>query len=176
MEARIVNDDLSEVMPGSIGELLMTGPQLTPGYWKNPAATERGVRTGSREADAVFYRTGDRVRRPIGEEPMTFHGRVDHQVKVRGHRVELGEVESTLLEAPGVESAVALGWPTTAAGAAGIAAFVTGSDVDVPAVRVSIQSKLQTYAVPQTIRVLPDLPHNPNGKVDRQALLKLLDA
>jgi acyl-coenzyme A synthetase/AMP-(fatty) acid ligase len=90
--------------------------------------------------------------------------------------VELGEVESTLLEAPGVESAVALGWPTTAAGAAGIAAFVTGSGVDVPSVRVSIQSKLQTYAVPQTIRVLPHLPQNQNGKVDRQALLKLLEA
>jgi len=71
---------------------------------------------------------------------------------------------------------VALGWPTTAAGAAGIAAFITGSDVDVPAVRVSIEAKLQTYAVPQTIRVLPHFPHNPNGKVDRQALLKLLEA
>ena len=176
MEAMVVaGDDLSEVVPGSIGELLVTGPQLTPGYWRNPAATERAYVT-LREGGAIFYRTGDRVRRPIGEGPLTFHGRVDQQVKVRGHRVELGEIESTLLEAPGVESAVALGWPTTAAGAAGIAAFVTGSDVDVPAVRVNIQSKLQTYAVPHTIRVLPHLPHNPNGKVDRQALLKLLDA
>jgi amino acid adenylation domain-containing protein len=176
MEARVVNeDDLSEVVPGSIGELLMTGPQLTPGYWKNPASTERAY-VRLRGSDAIFYRTGDRVRQPIGEEPLTFHGRVDQQVKVRGHRVELGEVESTLLEAPGVESAVALGWPTTAAGAAGIAAFVTGSGVDVPSVRVSIQSKLQTYAVPQTIRVLPHLPQNQNGKVDRQALLKLLEA
>jgi acyl-coenzyme A synthetase/AMP-(fatty) acid ligase len=176
MEARVVNeDDLSEVMPGSFGELLMTGPQLTPGYWKNPAATERAYVQLS-DSDATFYRTGDRVRRPIGEGPLTFHGRVDHQVKVRGHRVELGEVESTLLEAPGVESAVALGWPTTAAGAAGIAAFVTGSDIDVSAVRLSIRSKLQTYAVPQTIHVLPQLPQNLNGKVDRQALLKLLEA
>jgi amino acid adenylation domain-containing protein len=176
MEARVVSeDDLSDVVPGSIGELLMTGPQLTPGYLKNPAATERAY-VRLRESDAIFYRTGDRVRRPIDGGPLTFHGRVDHQVKVRGHRVELGEVESTLLEAPGVESAVALGWPTTAAGAAGIAAFVTGSDVDVPAVRVNIQSKLQTYAIPHTIRVLPDLPHNSNGKVDRQALLKLLEA
>jgi acyl-coenzyme A synthetase/AMP-(fatty) acid ligase len=90
--------------------------------------------------------------------------------------VELGEIESTLLEAPGVESAVAFGWPTTAAGAAGITAFVTGSDVDVPSIRVNIQSKLQTYAVPHTIHVLPDFPYNSNGKVDRQALLKLLDA
>jgi amino acid adenylation domain-containing protein len=176
MEARVVNgDDLSEVTPGSIGELLMTGPQLTPGYWKNPAATEQAY-VRPLESTGLFYRTGDRVQRPIGEEPLTFHGRIDHQVKVRGHRVELGEVESTLLEAPGVQSAVALGWPTTATGAAGIAAFVTGSDVDVPAVRVSIEAKLQAYAVPQTIRVLPHFPYNRNGKVDRQALLKLLEA
>ena len=175
MQARIINeDDLSEVTPGSIGELLMTGPQLTPGYWKNPAATER-VYVRFPESDAIFYRTGDRVRRPIGEGPLTFFGRVDQQIKVRGVRVELGDVESTLLEAPGVESAVALGWPTTAAGAAGITAFVTGSSVDVPAVLSSIESKLQTHAVPQTIHVLPLLPQNPNGKVDRQALLKLLD-
>jgi acyl-coenzyme A synthetase/AMP-(fatty) acid ligase len=90
--------------------------------------------------------------------------------------VELAEVESTLREAPGVESAVAVGWPTTATGPAGIAAFVTGTGVDIPTVRGVAQSKLQTYAVPQTIRVLADFPQNPNGKVDRQALVKLLDA
>lgn len=107
---------------------------------------------------------------------MTFHGRLDQQIKVRGHRVELGEVESTLLMAPGVESAVALGWPTTGCGVTGIAAFVTGNDVDLAAVRMSIQSKLQTFAMPQTIRALPQLPQNANGKVDRQALLRLLEA
>lgn len=176
MDARIVDaESLSEVVPGEIGELLMAGPQLTRGYWKNRDATERAfVRLAG--GDAVYYRTGDRVRRPIGDEPLTFMGRADHQIKVYGHRVELAEVESTLLEAPGVEAAVALGWPTTAAGAAGIAAFVAGSDINVSTVRRLAQSRLQTHAVPQTIRVLSDLPQNANGKVDRQALLKLLDA
>jgi amino acid adenylation domain-containing protein len=176
MEARVVNeDDLSDVAPGMVGELLMAGPQLTPGYWNDRAATERAyVRLPGSEA--VFYRTGDRVRQPVDGGPLTFLGRVDQQIKVRGHRVELAEVESTLREAPGVESAVAVGWPTTATGPAGIAAFVTGTGVDIPTVRGVAQSKLQTYAVPQTIRVLADFPQNPNGKVDRQALVKLLDA
>ena len=101
---------------------------------------------------------------------------MDHQIKVLGHRVELAEVESTLLEAPGVESAAAVGWPTTAAGAAGIAAFVTGNDISVPKLRGVLESRLQTYAVPKTIRVVTDLPHNPNGKIERHALVKLLDA
>ena len=177
MRARIVDEDtLTEVLPGAIGELLMTGPQLTAGYWKNfPATTHAYVRVP--DDDALFYRTGDRVRRPIGGGPMTFHGRADQQVKIRGHRVELEEVESKLLESPGITSAVALGWPTTAAGAAGVVAFVTGAaDVDLPALRLSLESKLHTYAVPQTIHVLPQLPHNSNGKVDRRALLRLLDA
>jgi len=176
MEARIVDpENLSDVGPGEIGELLMTGPQVTRGYWKNPEATDRAfVQCAGR--DDIFYRTGDRVRRPIGDEPLLFVGRVDHQVKVYGHRIELAEVESTLLGAPGVESAVALGWPTTAAGAAGIAAFVTGSDVNVPAILRVAQSRLHKHAVPRTIRVLSALPQNANGKVDRQALLKLLEA
>jgi amino acid adenylation domain-containing protein len=176
MEARIVDPEtLSEVAPGEVGELLMTGPQVTHGYWKNREATNRAfVQLAGR--NDIFYRTGDRVRRPIGDEPLMFVGRVDHQIKVYGHRIELAEVESTLLEAPGVESAVALGWPTTAAGAAGVAAFVTGSDVSVPAILRVAQSRLQRHAVPQTIRVLSALPQNANGKVDRQALLELLEA
>jgi non-ribosomal peptide synthetase component F len=176
MEARIVDpENLSEVAPGEIGELLMTGPQVTRGYWNNREATERAfVQCAGR--DDIFYRTGDRVRRPFGDEPLLFMGRIDHQIKVYGHRIELTEVESTLLEAPGVESAVALGWPTTAAGAAGVAAFVTGSDVNVPAILRVAQSRLQKHAVPQTIRVLSALPQNANGKVDRQALLRLLEA
>jgi acyl-coenzyme A synthetase/AMP-(fatty) acid ligase len=90
--------------------------------------------------------------------------------------VELGEIESSLLEVPGVESAAALGWPTTVSGALGIAAFVTGRGIEPSAVRSSLQSKLQEYAVPQTIQVLSELPLNANGKVDRHALMARLES
>jgi acyl-coenzyme A synthetase/AMP-(fatty) acid ligase len=95
---------------------------------------------------------------------------------VRGHRVELGEVESMLLKVPGVESAAAVGWPVTLSGALGIAAFVTGAGVEPSAVRTALQSTLQDYAVPQTVQVLRDLPLNANGKVDRRALVTLLES
>ena len=124
----------------------------------------------------MFYRTGDRVVRPIGDGPLTYLGRLDHQIKVSGHRVELGEVEATLRDEPGVEAAVAVGWPTTATGAAGIVAFLTGSDIDATAIRSSLKSKLQAYAIPHTIRVVSELPYNENGNVDRQALMSRLEA
>jgi acyl-coenzyme A synthetase/AMP-(fatty) acid ligase len=153
----------------------MAGPQQTPGYWRDAQATAAAyVAVPGREGR--FYRTGDRVRRPVGDGPLTFLGRVDHQIKVRGHRVELGEVESMLLKVPGVDSAAAVGWPMTLSGALGIAAFVTGVGVEPAVVRATLQTTLQDYAVPQTIQVLPVLPLNANGKVDRRALVTLLDA
>jgi amino acid adenylation domain-containing protein len=175
MSGVVVDECLSEVAPGEDGELLMTGPQRTPGYWQDEAATARAhVKVIGR--DQLFYRTGDRVRRPVDSGPLVFLGRVDQQIKVRGHRVELGEIESSLLEVPGVESAAALGWPTTVSGALGIAAFVTGRGIEPSAVRSSLQSKLQEYAVPQTIQVLSELPLNANGKVDRHALMARLES
>jgi acyl-coenzyme A synthetase/AMP-(fatty) acid ligase len=153
----------------------MTGPQRTPGYWRNAEATSRAyVRPAERHA--TFYRTGDRVIRPLGDGPLTYLGRLDHQIKVSGYRVELGEVEATLRDEPGVEAAVAVGWPTTATGAAGIVAFLKGHDIDATAIRSSLKAKLQTYAIPHTIRVLSELPYHQNGKVDRQALLSRLEA
>jgi acyl-coenzyme A synthetase/AMP-(fatty) acid ligase len=90
--------------------------------------------------------------------------------------VELGEVESRLLEIPGVQSAAAVPWPITAFGAQGIAAFVTGQGIEAAQVRQLLNCRLQGYAVPQTIQVLPTLPLNANGKIDRSALASLLDA
>jgi amino acid adenylation domain-containing protein len=173
MRALVVDDDLREVPPGHAGELVVAGPQRTPGYWGDPQATARAHVAVPGHED-LFYRTGDRVRRPINGGPLRFLGRLDQQVKIAGHRVELGEVESTLLELPGVESAAAVVVPPAAEGIPEIAAFVTGRDIEPSAIRSSLRARLQDYAVPQTIRVLPALPLNPNGKVDRGALATLL--
>jgi acyl-coenzyme A synthetase/AMP-(fatty) acid ligase len=105
---------------------------------------------------------------------MTFVGRIDHQIKVLGFRVELGEVEASLREEPGVEAAVALDWPRTATGAGGIVGFVAGRDIDPAIIRANLAGKLQRYAIPHVIHVLPELPRNANGKIDRQALSRRL--
>jgi amino acid adenylation domain-containing protein len=175
MYAVVVDEHGIEVPPGDAGELLMVGPQRSPGYWRDEASTAKAFAQVVGWAEP-FYRTGDRVSRSADGGPLRFLGRLDHQVKIRGHRVELGEVESVLLEVPGVESAAALGWPTTSAGAQGIAAFVTGHGVEPTDLRKALRLKLQEYAVPHTIHVLPTLPLSANGKVDRIALTSLLGA
>jgi amino acid adenylation domain-containing protein len=175
MDAIVVDNDLREVEAGAAGELLMSGPQLTPGYWRNAHETASSyvIPPGR---DKVFYRTGDRVRKPLPGAPFTYLGRVDHQIKIFGHRVELGEVESVLRLESGVEDAVALAWPVTAAGATGIVAFLTGTNIDPTGIQSRVKARLQSYAVPHTIHVLPGLPQNANGKVDRNALQRLLEA
>jgi amino acid adenylation domain-containing protein len=172
MSTLVIGDDLREVGPGDAGELLLSGPQVVQGYWRNEEATARGfVSVRGRS----YYRTGDRVRRPSGDGHLRYLGRLDAQIKVLGHRVELGEVEAAVREETGVEAVVAVGWPRTLAGAAAIVAFLADTDVDVAALRSRLARRLPNYMVPREVRLLPDLPLNANGKWDRAALIRLLD-
>ncbi len=175
MEAIVVDEAMSEVPPGEEGELLMTGPQLSLGYWQEAERTAAAfvVPPGKNK---VHYRTGDRVRKPMADSPLVYLGRRDHQVKIQGHRVELGEVEAHLRKEANVEAAVALVWPTTPSGAGGIVAFLGDITVDAQTLREKLKAKLPGYAVPRQIHLLPELPLNPNGKIDRRALLKILEA
>jgi amino acid adenylation domain-containing protein len=169
---RIVNDTMQEVAPGEVGELLLGGGQVTRGYWNNRAATLRSYIDCDGE---VFYRTGDRVRRPSGNGPLTFLGRLDEQVKVLGFRVELGEIEACLRADGDVSAAAVVAWPQTEAGAAGIVAFVAGRRVDPAGLRSRLQQTLPPYAVPRSIHVIDHWPLNSNGKTDRHALLARLN-
>jgi len=174
MEALVVDEMLNEVEPGEDGELVMTGPQLTRGYWHDAERTAAAfVRVPGRRG--IYYRTGDRARRPVGEAPLVYLGRLDHQIKVQGHRVELGEVEAALREAAGVDLAVALGWPISQTGAGGVVGFIGDTPLQVAAVRDKLKKRLPPYAVPREIHVLSDFPLNPNGKVDRTVLFKRLE-
>ncbi|MCC6830681.1 MAG: AMP-binding protein [Thermoleophilia bacterium] len=172
--AFVADQDLMEVPPGEAGELLVAGPQVALGYWDDPEATARGfvVPPGRTER---HYRTGDRVRRPDGHGPMAFLGRLDGQVQVLGHRVELGEVEAAIRRLTGTDEVVALGWPPTDAGVGGIVCFVAARDLDVPALRRAAADVLPDYMVPRDVRCVDALPLNANGKFDRPALLGLLE-
>lgn len=174
MRAIVVDPALHPVPPGAAGELLLTGPQVTLGYWRDPERTAAAFVVPPGE-DVVFYRTGDRVRCPEGGKPLTYLGRIDHQVKVLGRRVELGEVEAALRDASGVDAVVALGWPLNETGAAGIVAFVGARDVDVDATLDTVRRRLPSYMVPRTLNLLEALPLNANGKFDRRALLESLE-
>jgi amino acid adenylation domain-containing protein len=173
MKALIVDRELRPVADGEDGELVMTGPQLTLGYWHDEEKTNRAFIEIPGQ-DGTFYRTGDRVRRRGPHKPLLYLGRLDSQIKVLGHRVELGEVEAAIRKASGVDGVVALGWPLSESGADGIEAFVQADSVDVAGLIAQLRSTLPVYMVPRNLRLLNHFPLNSNGKFDRGALQKLL--
>jgi amino acid adenylation domain-containing protein len=174
MQALIVDEQLREVEHGRDGELLMTGPQLSLGYWQDGEKTRRAfVSIDGR--DAIYYRTGDRVRQPAANKPLVYLGRLDNQIKVLGHRVELGEVETAVRQVSGLEGVVALGWPRTQSGADGIEVFLEADSFDAKALVTQLKKRLPLYMLPRNVRILPRLPLNTNGKYDRRALQVILE-
>ena len=171
----VVDEELREVGPGEIGELVVAGPQVTAGYWQDPERTAE-VFVVPPGHDDVHYRTGDRVRRPEGDRPMTYLGRLDSQIKVRGVRIELGEVEAAVREATGVDAVIAVGWPRSLTGADGIVAFVGDREVDVKEAKARLTAKLPDHMVPRRFELLDKLPLNASGKFDRKALVDSLEA
>jgi amino acid adenylation domain-containing protein len=171
----VVDDDLKPVGEGETGELCVSGPQTTPGYWRAPETTAQRyleIPVGRLETRR-FYRTGDVVaRHPSGD--YVFLGRADQQIKIFGHRIELGEIEEVLRRYPGVEEAVAFGLPTGSATAESVVAFVLGNISDADALINFSRLSLPRYAVPRRIFALEELPLNVNGKVDRRALQERL--
>ena len=173
MKAVIVDEKLQEVLPGASGELLMTGPQLSRGYWHDEEKTRQAFISLPGTSD-TYYRTGDRVRRRAPGKPLLYLGRLDSQIKVLGHRVELGEVESAVRKASGLDGVVALGWPMTESGAEAIEVFLQTDDFDIKPLFQDLKRKLPPYMVPRNIRLLSHFPLNAHGKFDRGALLKKL--
>jgi len=173
MNVLVVDPDLNEVGPGEEGELLMNGTQMSLGYWKDAEKTAAAfiIPPGRSE---IYYRTGDRVRRPIGNRPLTHLGRTDSQVKVLGHRVELGEIEAVVRKVSGLDGVIAVGWPVTSSGCGGIEVFLEGEVKEEGLLR-DVASALPEYMVPRRFHWMDRLPRNVNDKFDRKAMLNLLE-
>ncbi|HVR99811.1 MAG TPA: amino acid adenylation domain-containing protein [Thermoanaerobaculia bacterium] len=165
-----VLDAAGEIRPvGVAGELCVAGDGLALGYWNDPELTtakfvDHPVRPGER-----LYRTGDRARwLPDGD--LLLLGRVDRQVKVRGNRIELGEVEERLRALPGVAAAVVLDRRTADGDICLCAYMVPRGETDAVRLREELAAVLPDFMVPSYFVLLPELPLNANGKVDSRAL------
>ncbi|MEU7164725.1 amino acid adenylation domain-containing protein [Streptomyces morookaense] len=165
----ILDQGLAPVPPGVPGELFIAGTGVGPGYLNDPRRTaERYVPDPfSGEPGARMYRTGDLARfRADGQ--LDFLGRQDHQVKIRGNRIELGEVETALRAAPGVTEAV-VAVDRDGAGQQRLIAYFTGAAAP-GEVRGALAEALPGYMVPSMFLHLPAFPLTTNGKLDRKAL------
>jgi amino acid adenylation domain-containing protein/non-ribosomal peptide synthase protein (TIGR01720 family) len=175
----VLNERLRPVPPGATGELYLGGVQLAQGYHRRPGLTSSAFVASpfSDEPGMRMYRTGDLVRwHPRGR--LEYLGRTDDQVKVRGRRVELGEITAALEQVPGVMSAAAL---TVKRGAdrALVAYYVAEPESELAhdsngnnteAIKAQLATRLPEYMVPVAFVKVAELPLTMNGKLDRAAL------
>jgi amino acid adenylation domain-containing protein len=167
----VLDEQGNEVAHGEPGELHVTGVQLARGYLGRPDLTaDRFIHLpDGRRA----YRTGDLVLRlPDGQ--LEYAGRIDSQVKIRGHRVEPGEVEAALTALAGIAQAAVVARPRRDTGAQALCAFVVPAQAaaafDEAAVRADLERTLPSHLVPSVVRAVRSLPETASGKTDRNAL------
>jgi D-alanine--poly(phosphoribitol) ligase subunit 1 len=172
MEIAVLGDDDNPVDQGSIGELYLGGTQLAIGYWRDSGQTEERFieRTIPGKTSRRWYRTGDLAS--IDTDRIAhFHGRADRQIKLRGYRIELQEVESLLREICGTSEVAAVAIPAqTGEPLAGIAAFVVTPDRPKGELVAAMKTRLPSYMVPSETHCIDALPLNSNGKTDYRAL------
>tara|TARA_R110000782_G_scaffold57258_18_gene119715 strand:- start:946 stop:5172 length:4227 start_codon:yes stop_codon:yes gene_type:complete len=168
MRVRIVDERLEDVSPGATGELLIGGVGLARGYLNDPDLTAARF-VGSGEGGARWYRSGDRVRM-MPDGAIAYLGRADDQVKVRGQRIELGEIDAALVADPAIESAAAVvvGEGENAVVAACVVpAGPLERRFDLDSVLERVSDRLTRAMLPARLVPVSALPINRNGKIDR---------
>lgn len=170
MECRVVDENNEDVAEGVVGELLLAGPQVVAGYWKSTEATSKAFRLlRGHNGDLVWYHTGDLVssRSDCG---LLYHGRKDRQIKLRGYRVELMEIESVLKDVTGAEVVATVPILLRDGRYEEIVAYCNRLNIDEASVKNQCRVHLPDYMVPRRIIGLEEFPINDNGKIDYRTL------
>jgi hypothetical protein len=156
---------------GVAGEIYIAGDGVATGYFERPELTAERFLPEPGRPGARMYRTGD-LGRWLADGRLEHLGRLDEQVKLRGHRIELGEIEAGLAEHPDVAQAV-VGVQTLSADDPRLVAWVQlceDAEVTVSGLRRHLRQRLPEFMVPSLIVLVDAIPLTPNGKVDRRAL------
>ncbi|MEX2972759.1 amino acid adenylation domain-containing protein [Streptomyces sp. C184] len=180
---RIVTDDGRDAAPGEQGELWLAGPQVSEGYLDRPELTSERFTTGpahdGSEPSSRYYRSGDLVSRRAGGD-LVYQGRADLQVKLRGHRIELSDVETAVRTHPEVVDAVVWVREFTPGDSRLVCAYTArpsaqGTTPDARALRAQVKSALPSYMQPAHYLALSELPRTINGKANRAAVARVFE-
>ncbi len=167
----ILDSQKQPVATGVVGELYLSGVHVAQGYWDDPSTTQAAFALLPHLGKDRFYRTGD-LARDLGNGHVEIVGRRDSQLKLRGYRIEPGEVEAALLSQQGVQNAAVV--VVSRGAVASLEAFVEQVALASPVnLLASLREALPHYMVPARIHALDRLPVNSNGKVDRIRLRDL---
>ncbi|HEV2148046.1 MAG TPA: amino acid adenylation domain-containing protein, partial [Longimicrobiaceae bacterium] len=170
-EVALVNAAGEQPAVYGTGEIVIRSAHVALGYWNRPDATRAAFRPGPEGDGRRAYHTGD-LGRWLPDGSVQFLGRADHQVKVRGYRIEPGEVEAALLEHPEVREAAVTARPDPD-GERQLVAYVVAQEGAAPgqaALRAHLRARLPEFMVPAAVVRVEALPRTPSGKTDRLAL------
>ncbi len=170
-KAYILDKHLKPVPIGVKGEIYLSGHDLARGYWNAPEKTAQRFIPNPFSSDfcPYIYKTGD-LGSWLPDGNIEFHGRVDYQVKIRGNRIEMGEIETRLSEHPSITDAVVIDKDDAEGNKYLAAYYVADEDISVTDLRSYLKESLPDYMIPSRFIFMENLPLTPNGKVDRNAL------
>ena len=170
MEISLVDDNGAEVPHGEAGEMLVKGPGVSAGYWIGPGQIDSASEDG-------WYRTGDLMCQAADSE-LWFVSRKKELIIRGGSNISPGEVEQVLLDHPAVRDAAVLGVadPKLGQRVAALGRLAkTADDADLSGIRDHVRAHLADYKVPEWIQVVTEIPRNALGKIERRALMDLLE-
>ncbi|WP_336039010.1 AMP-binding protein [Acinetobacter calcoaceticus] len=156
---------------GGVGELCITGSQLSSGYLNSNNQSFLSITLEHSGKKIKVYKTGDLARYNL-DNYIDIIGRLDNQIKIKGYRVELGEIEAVIRSHPSIENCSVI---YTEVINPKILAVVVGQEIEIEILKKYLASKLPLYMLPTEIRIIPSLPVNNNGKVDKKAIMSYFE-
>lgn len=171
VEVRLITASGAEANPGEEGEVAVHGDNVSPGYWRNPDATDKAFWTDA--SSKRWYRSGD-VAVFDPQRGYRISGRIKELIISGGFNIYPAEVEFELLNVPGVRAAAVVGQPHEARGEVPVAFVEAASDFDPERAIEALKTRIASFKVPKAIHVIDALPRNAMGKVEKPRLKQLL--
>lgn len=167
----IIDEQGQLVAPGKVGEIAIGGDGVAKGYWNRPElSAEKFIKNSfSTNKDNIIYRTGD-LGRLLPSNEIECLGRLDQQVKIRGQRIEPGEVEHALLQLDGIKYAVVLANENFLVAHVVPDSSIEDAEIQIPLWRETLAARLPSQLMPHDFNLLDKIPTTLNGKIDRKAL------